>query len=166
MTFCEISAILNDHIWGHFLSLAQSKPRLCSANHRVRYFNNLACDWLSIVWAYYKQETENGLRSKYWSDMESSDSIEILMKTYMSNFTISTVSADGQALLGAKTSAGIVLTIYTRLAHKNVSYRLTNLSLVKLVLLREILFVSNVLVVNGVPWKNVPGNADDKRLYI
>ena len=43
-----------------FLSLAQSKLRLCSANHRA---GNLACDWLSIVWAYSEQETENGPRT-------------------------------------------------------------------------------------------------------
>ena len=43
-----------------FLSLAQSKLRLCSANHRAGYFSNLACDWLSIVWAYSEQDTENG----------------------------------------------------------------------------------------------------------
>ena len=43
-----------------FLSLTRSKLRLCSANHRAGYFSNLACDWLSIVWAYSKQETENG----------------------------------------------------------------------------------------------------------
>ena len=43
-----------------FLFLAWSKLRLCSANHRAGYFSNLACDWLSIVWAYSKQETENG----------------------------------------------------------------------------------------------------------
>ena len=47
-------------IWAHFLSLARSKLRLCSANHRAGYFSNLACDWLSIVWAYSEQETENG----------------------------------------------------------------------------------------------------------
>ena len=46
-----------------FLSLARKKLRLCSANHRADYFSNLACDWLSIVWAYSKQESENGLRS-------------------------------------------------------------------------------------------------------
>ena len=46
-----------------FLSLAQSKLRLCSANHRAGYFSNLACDWLSIVWAYSEQETENGPRT-------------------------------------------------------------------------------------------------------
>ena len=45
-----------------FLSLAWSKLRLCSANHRAGYFSNLACDWLSIVWAYSEQETENGPR--------------------------------------------------------------------------------------------------------
>ena len=47
-------------IWACFLSLAQSKLRLCLANHRAGYFSNLACDWLSIVWAYSEQETENG----------------------------------------------------------------------------------------------------------
>ena len=46
-----------------FLSLAQSKLRLCLANHRAGYFSNLACDWLSIVWAYSEHETENGPRS-------------------------------------------------------------------------------------------------------
>ena len=48
------------HSWACFLSLARSKLRLCSANHRAGYFSNLACDWLSIVWAYSEQETENG----------------------------------------------------------------------------------------------------------
>ena len=46
--------------WACFLSLALTKLRLCSANHRAGYFSNLACDWLSIVWAYSKPETENG----------------------------------------------------------------------------------------------------------
>ena len=46
-----------------FLSLAQSKLRLWSANHRAGYFSNLACDWLSIVWAYSELETENGPRT-------------------------------------------------------------------------------------------------------
>ena len=50
-------------IRAHFLSLARSKLRLCSANHRTGYFSNLACDWLSIVWAYSEQETENRPRS-------------------------------------------------------------------------------------------------------
>ena len=43
-----------------FCLLLGSKLRLRSANHRAGYFSNLACDWLSIVWAYSKQETENG----------------------------------------------------------------------------------------------------------
>ena len=43
-----------------FLSLAQSKLRLCSANHKACYFSNLACDYLGIVWAYSVKETENG----------------------------------------------------------------------------------------------------------
>ena len=42
-----------------FLPLAPSKLKLCSANHRAGYFSNLAGDWLSIVWAYSEQETEN-----------------------------------------------------------------------------------------------------------
>ena len=46
--------------WASFLPLARSKVRLCSTNHRAGYFSNLACDWQSIVWAYSKQETENG----------------------------------------------------------------------------------------------------------
>ena len=49
-----------DETWACFLSLARSKLRLSSANHRAGYFSNLACDWLSIVWAYSEQETENG----------------------------------------------------------------------------------------------------------
>ena len=50
-----------------FLSLTRSKLRLCSANHRAGYFSNLACDWLSIVWAYSKQEIEN--RPRIWKRM-------------------------------------------------------------------------------------------------
>ena len=62
------------HIRARFLSLARSKLRLCSANHRAGYFSNLACDWLSIVWAYSEQETENGPRIIIWqmvSEVES-----------------------------------------------------------------------------------------------
>ena len=46
--------------WTRFLSLARSKLRLRSANHRTGYFSNRTCDWLSIVWAYSEQDTENG----------------------------------------------------------------------------------------------------------
>ena len=46
-----------------FLSLAWSKLKLCSANHKAGYFSNLACDWLSTAWTYSQQETENGPRS-------------------------------------------------------------------------------------------------------
>ena len=51
-------------IWAHFLYLAWSKLRLCSAKHRAGYFNNLACDWLSIVWAYSEKEAENRPRPR------------------------------------------------------------------------------------------------------
>ena len=47
-------------IWAHFLSLARSKLRLCSANHRSGYWSNLPCDWPSTAWAYSEQEAENG----------------------------------------------------------------------------------------------------------
>ena len=46
-------------IRARFLSIARSKLRLCSANHRAGYFSDLACDLLSIIWVYSKQETEN-----------------------------------------------------------------------------------------------------------
>ena len=49
-------------IRARFLSLAQSKLRLCSANHRPCYWSNLPCDWPSTAWAYSEQEKENGLR--------------------------------------------------------------------------------------------------------
>ena len=45
---------------GRFLSLARSKLRLCSANHRSGYWNNPPCHWPSTAWAYSEQETENG----------------------------------------------------------------------------------------------------------
>ena len=51
-------------IRAHFLSLAWSKLRLCSANHRPGYWSNLPCDWPSTAWAYSKQETENGPRKQ------------------------------------------------------------------------------------------------------
>ena len=51
---------MNAQNWARFLSLARSKLRLCLANHRAGYFSNLACDWLSIIWAYSEQKTENG----------------------------------------------------------------------------------------------------------
>ena len=48
--------VLGQHgIRARFLSLARNKLRLCSANHRAGYFSNLACDWLSIAWAYRKR---------------------------------------------------------------------------------------------------------------
>ena len=55
--------VLTEISWtkDRFMSLARSKLRLCSANHRAGCSDNLACDWLSIVWDYSQQETENGL---------------------------------------------------------------------------------------------------------
>ena len=46
-------------IWARFHSLNRNKLKLCSVNHRAGYFSNVACDWLSIVWAYSKQGTAN-----------------------------------------------------------------------------------------------------------
>ena len=45
-----------------FLSRAQRKLRLFSANHRPGYWRNLPSDSSSTVWAYSEQETENGPR--------------------------------------------------------------------------------------------------------
>ena len=68
-SFCNRNCCMFDSEWlspwehksrARFLSLTRSKLRLCLANHRTGYFRNLACDWLSIVWAYSEQETENG----------------------------------------------------------------------------------------------------------
>ena len=56
----DMVVILVLFIRARFLSLAWSKLRLGSANHRAGYFSNLACDWLSIVWAFSEQGTENG----------------------------------------------------------------------------------------------------------
>ena len=47
-------------IRARFLSLIQSKLRLCAANHRAGYFSNLACYWLRIVWTYSEHDSENG----------------------------------------------------------------------------------------------------------
>ena len=62
-----VMAIIYLEIWADFLSLAQSKLRLCSANHRPGYWSNLPCDWPSIAWAYSEQETENRPWSLYWN---------------------------------------------------------------------------------------------------
>ena len=53
------SNVILGWIWARFLSLAHSKLRLCSASHRTGYFINLACAWISILWLYSEQETEN-----------------------------------------------------------------------------------------------------------
>ena len=57
----EIVILINTMLTcARFLSLVQSKLRLCSANHRPGYWSNQPCDWPSIAWAYSEQETENG----------------------------------------------------------------------------------------------------------
>ena len=62
---CDFLTVISTQIWARFLSFAQSKLRLYSANHRAGYFSNLACDWLRIVWAYSEKETENRPWSKH-----------------------------------------------------------------------------------------------------
>ena len=59
---CSTMLCLSNKIRAHFLSLARSKLRLCSANHRSGYWSNLPCDWPSRAWVYSEQETENGPR--------------------------------------------------------------------------------------------------------
>ena len=56
-------------------SLALSKLRLCSANNRAGYFSNLACDWLSLVWAYSEKD------NRPWS-MESGMAFHIVQIEY------------------------------------------------------------------------------------
>ena len=55
---------LNVMVWhlirAHFLPLARSKLRLCSANNTPGYWSNLSCHWPSTAWAYSEQETEIG----------------------------------------------------------------------------------------------------------
>ena len=77
----------------HFLSLTQNKLSLCSANHRAGYFSNLTCDWLSIVWDYSQQETENGPRWGF------SDLIELTPKHREPHgCVVSTVATDAPVL--------------------------------------------------------------------
>ena len=59
-------------IRARFLSLARSKLRLCSANHRPGYWSNLPCDWQSTAWAYSEQETENGPWTNGWASNRDS----------------------------------------------------------------------------------------------
>ena len=48
----------------HFLSLAQSKLRPCSANGRPGYWSNLPCDWLSTAWC---SPLTKGTRCRKWT---------------------------------------------------------------------------------------------------
>ena len=55
---------LNNFPTWAFLSLAQSKLRLCPANHMAGYFSNVACDWsscehsLSLLQARDRKQTQ------------------------------------------------------------------------------------------------------------
>ena len=56
--------------WARFLSLARSKLRLCSANHRPGYWSNLPCDWRSTAWAYSEHRLcSANHRPGYWSNL-------------------------------------------------------------------------------------------------
>ena len=81
----EMSSSLSDRWVGHFiwswgvepvdqafsracfLSLGQSKLRLCSANHRAGYFSNLACDCLSLLRARDRKRGQLGDPWKFWT---------------------------------------------------------------------------------------------------
>ena len=80
---------------GPVFSLVRSKLRLCSANHRTGYFSNLACDWLSIVWAYSEEETKNGAMYRRWW-YEIIDNLRHLLRKYY-HLLFSTVSTDVSA---------------------------------------------------------------------
>ena len=69
--YINMSSENNWGLWcqnmARFLSLAGSKLRLCSANHRPVYWSNLPCDWPSTSWAYSEQKAENGTRYQgFW----------------------------------------------------------------------------------------------------
>ena len=91
-------------IRARFLSLARSKLRLCSANHRAGYWSNLPCDWLSIVWvgslckisdalqlnlhmhpSKFRQECQDIVRSKFiqeWAADIADTSKHPILRTY------------------------------------------------------------------------------------
>ena len=60
LTMALLQSYTKASVWASFMSVAWSKLRLCSANHRPGYWSNLPCDWPSTAWAYSKQETQNG----------------------------------------------------------------------------------------------------------
>ena len=74
--------IWSPQVLGPFSVSARSKLRLCSASHRAGYFSNLDCDWLSIVWAYSEQVTENGP----WTRVNSIGPWEMWPLSYSNNF--------------------------------------------------------------------------------
>ena len=59
ITHCRPPSTICLNNRARFLSLARSKLRLCSANHRPGYWSNLSCDWPSTAWDYSEQEPEN-----------------------------------------------------------------------------------------------------------
>ena len=84
MGYFENDIVLWKHIWTRacFLSLAQSKLRLCSANHRTGYWSNLPCDWPSTAWAYSEQETENGPRGQMDTSWPLEEWLELLFSIF------------------------------------------------------------------------------------
>ena len=55
--------------WNQRATWAQAiTGQVTSGNHRADYFSNLACDWLSIVWANSEQATENRPRAPNFID--------------------------------------------------------------------------------------------------
>ena len=54
----QLYAIKSWPFWVRFLSLAWSKLKICSANHRPFCWSKLSCDWRSTAWFYSEQETE------------------------------------------------------------------------------------------------------------
>ena len=60
LTHCRPTSTVCLNNRARFLSLAWSKLRLCSVNHRPGYWSNLSSDWPSTAWAYSEQDTGNG----------------------------------------------------------------------------------------------------------
>ena len=71
---CKINVALKQTILIRtcFLSLARSKLRLCSTNHRPRYWSNLPSDWPSTAWTYSESKLRlcsTNHRTRYWSNL-------------------------------------------------------------------------------------------------
>ena len=79
-----------------FLSVARSKLRLCSANHRPGYWSNLPCDWPSTAYAYSEQDTENWPWSHHTSLLFAAPGVCFSSHTYAVSWIGAHTRGNGQ----------------------------------------------------------------------